>query len=141
MTVRFTQKLEKLPNFTNKTPKTPPPIVVTPTNNVAHVYTIPQTYGDSVLLLPTTTTAASSSHPPVAENTKDTNFYTLFFESQPYTESLVRITIRDWQGFCNPQGSQVGVARGTGRGWKLCTLEKPLPAVQVAGFWRVFWRV
>ena len=48
---------------------------------------------------------------------------------------------RDWQGFRNPQGSRVGVARGTGRGWKLCTLEKPLPAVRVAGFWRVFWRV
>ena len=44
------------------------------------------------------------------------------------------MSTRDWQGFCNPQGSWVGVARGTGKGWKLCTLEKPLPAVRVAGF-------
>ena len=41
---------------------------------------------------------------------------------------------RNWQGFCNLQGLRVGVARGMGKGWKLCTLKKPLPAVRVAGF-------
>ena len=99
MTFGFTQKpenSEKPPNSNNKTTKTPPPIIFRPTNNVAHVYIIPQTHSDFVLQLPTPTTTARSSHSPVAENTKDTKkvcFYASFFKLQLSMESLVPITI------------------------------------------------